>query len=282
MSKTKLSTSQGMIEVSVEKITSETAARYLATNTDANRRLRKAVVTRYCDRLTRGWSLTGDTIKFDTAGKMIDGQHRLSAIIKSGIGMETVVIRGLSPEVFVAIDTGSIRTIGNVLYIAGMAKHHEATLASAINTVYWHGLGLVNFRGMDSDQALEWATANPDIVEWCKKVIDMPTCSVYRPWLAQLAGVLFMASRENPKLTEEFLQQFAMELPSHRTVQLCRDAVIGKKFNRHPEPKVNFLVRAWNAFLNNETPKFLKVDPRNLRYVAVEQRPSAEPLDLAA
>lgn len=281
-SKVKLRASHGTIEVSVEQITPTIAATYLASNTDANRRIRKAVVNRYCERLSRGWKMTGDTIKFDATGRMIDGQHRLNAIIKSGITMETVVIRGLEPAVFVAIDTGSGRTIGNVLYIAGIAEHHEGMLASAINTVYYQGLGLARFKGMDSDQAFEWIEQNPDLVDWVKKVIDLPTFSVYRAWAAQLAAVLYLASRANPKMAEAFYEQFGLEMPAHKTVQLCRDAVISKRYNRHPEPKLNFLIRAWNAYLADEKPAFFKVDPKNLKHISIDARPGAEPVERIA
>lgn len=66
-----------------------------------------------------GWDVNGETVKFDRDGKLLDGQHRLNAIIKAKKTIRTFVVFGLAPEVQDTVDTGLKRTIGDQLALAG-------------------------------------------------------------------------------------------------------------------------------------------------------------------
>lgn len=68
------------------------------------------------------WLLTTDAIGFDEAGALINGQHRLSAIIKTGKSVPLRVATGLSMSAFDVIDTGRPRCGADVLAIAGYER----------------------------------------------------------------------------------------------------------------------------------------------------------------
>lgn len=113
------------METRVEFITPEIAIRYLAGN-ENNRKVSPGVVKQYCESVKRGeWRLNGESIKFDTDGNLLDGQHRLYAIIKAGIGVRTLVTRGLDREVFVTIDIGKKRTASDCLGMIGIADYRN-------------------------------------------------------------------------------------------------------------------------------------------------------------
>lgn len=79
-------------------ITPRIAKTMLSHNT-GNRPLRKAVVQRYATDMENGdWQDNGDPIRFDTNGRLIDGQHRLEAVILSDTPIDAWVLRGLKPE----------------------------------------------------------------------------------------------------------------------------------------------------------------------------------------
>lgn len=78
--------------------------------------------------------LNGDAIRFDVNGQVIDGQHRLWAIVKSGVAIESYVIRGLPPESFDTIDRGHVRTNAHVL--ARHGEKHYAMLAAVCQLAY--------------------------------------------------------------------------------------------------------------------------------------------------
>jgi hypothetical protein len=60
------------------------------------------------------WPLTHQAIAFDEQGNILDGQHRLWAIVESGKTIEMVVGRGLAAEVRDFIDQGIPRTVVDV------------------------------------------------------------------------------------------------------------------------------------------------------------------------
>jgi len=66
-----------------------------------NRPLSKSHVDKLSDSLLRGeWVMNGDAIRISKCGILIDGQHRLSAVVKSGVSIETIVIDGLDLQSF--------------------------------------------------------------------------------------------------------------------------------------------------------------------------------------
>lgn len=104
----------------VETITPATAQRYLLKNSPRNRPLRSSRVAELSRDILRGdWRLSHQPIAFDTDGNLIDGQHRLNAIIQTGISLQVMVTRGVDPESFDVIDRGLKRSAGDVLGIHG-------------------------------------------------------------------------------------------------------------------------------------------------------------------
>lgn len=95
------------------------AAEYLKHNTK-NRPQRKLGITRYADIMRLGgWVLTPDAIAFDTNGVLINGQHRLEAIIQSGTTQPLIVANGLSSDAFLHADNGFKRGLSDHLSTIG-------------------------------------------------------------------------------------------------------------------------------------------------------------------
>lgn len=87
-----------------------------AKDKSSNRPLRKLHVEKLTnDMLAGNWILTGNAIQFDEKGCLLDGQHRLHAVIKSGVTIQAYIITGLPPESFDAVDTGMRRSISQIL-----------------------------------------------------------------------------------------------------------------------------------------------------------------------
>lgn len=103
-----------------QTVTPEQATAWLDANTARNRKLKSWVVENYATAMRRGeWLLTGESLKF-ADGQLIDGQHRLTACVLAGVPFETVVIEDIDPGVFEVLDTGTKRTAGDALHIAGI------------------------------------------------------------------------------------------------------------------------------------------------------------------
>jgi hypothetical protein len=116
-----------MIHFTEELITPEKATAYLALNIHDNRVLKPSWVNYLIGVLQRGeWKVTHQGIAFDEGGRMIDGQHRLTAIEQSGIAARMVVARAAPSETFEVIDGGKVRNTGDHLNL-------DQTFSSALN-----------------------------------------------------------------------------------------------------------------------------------------------------
>jgi hypothetical protein len=104
------------------------AESWLAANTH-NRKLRNFRVDQMARNMKVGrWDDNGETIKFSRTGVLLDGQHRLSAVIESDTVQVFTVIAGLDDVVQRSIDIGGKRTVGDQLNLNG--KSDGKTLAS--------------------------------------------------------------------------------------------------------------------------------------------------------
>ncbi len=90
----------------VETITPEVATRMIESSDDfRNRRINNTKVSEYARAMEEGrWTLSPDAISFDPHGRLINGQHRLWAIIESGVTIQGLVVRGLPTETFQNMD----------------------------------------------------------------------------------------------------------------------------------------------------------------------------------
>lgn len=115
-----------MIETKLVKITPKYAMQLLASNI-SNRKLSAGHVTNLAAAMSRGeWQLNGESIKIAECGTLLDGQHRLSAIVKNASPIEMFVVSGLPLESFHTINVGAkARTASDVLSISGEKSHAE-------------------------------------------------------------------------------------------------------------------------------------------------------------
>jgi|688.fasta_scaffold431017_2 hypothetical protein len=122
------------MQISLVQMTPEWASEILSRNTH-NRTVRPAMVKQLAADIKDGrWQLTPQTVSTATDGTLLDGQHRLMAIVESGCTVSMMLATDCPPECFAAIDTGHSRTPGDILKIEGVA--HYTNVASIIRIVY--------------------------------------------------------------------------------------------------------------------------------------------------
>lgn len=82
-----------------------------------------------------GFVDTAETIKFDSNGELIDGQHRLAAIIRADVSAPITLAMGLPPKAKRLIDTGSKRTPRDIMVLGDIypdMRNHLKSLAAAV------------------------------------------------------------------------------------------------------------------------------------------------------
>lgn len=100
----------------VMTVTPEMAAAWLRKNTESNRPVRDSKVTAYARDMQAGrWQLTHQGLAFNRAGELVDGQHRLHAVVRSGCSVKLLVSTGFDVEFNSPIDVGATRRPSDIL-----------------------------------------------------------------------------------------------------------------------------------------------------------------------
>jgi len=93
------------------EVTPEIAKVWLSANSE-NRAIRKSHVTSLARDISEDrWKFTHQGVAFSETGRLIDGQHRLTAIIKANKPAMLTVFLGISDNMFGALDRGATRSI---------------------------------------------------------------------------------------------------------------------------------------------------------------------------
>lgn len=139
MSQTRLSS---VVPMAIKPVTSyiqvdpATATRWLDRN-KVNRNLRIAKVNQYANDMSAGrWNLSNDALCFAPDGTLLNGQHRLHAVIKSGATVTLLVIRNMPPKSMTTMDINASRTAADALGFAGEKSTHLLAAAAKLAIVY--------------------------------------------------------------------------------------------------------------------------------------------------
>ncbi len=137
---------ESFTSTSIETITPKIAAEWLKTMV-VNRPLTGRRVLQFGLEMEAGtWVVNGESIKFNAAGNLIDGQHRLEACVLSGTPFNSYVIRGISDErAFATIDVGKTRTHGDIFSIAGFTNPNN--VAATAMLLYYYKNNLISLSG---------------------------------------------------------------------------------------------------------------------------------------
>lgn len=229
-----------------------------------NRYLSRPYVDRLAGAMERGeWSLNGEAIKTDLEDKVFDGQHRLEAILRSGVRIVTVVVHGLDPRSVETVDMGRRRTLADILALREENSAHR--LASGV-VFYWRyrnttltTRGISGRKWPTPQQSLDLLETKPDIREgilWSDHVYRHIKLS------PSVALGMFQAFADvDLDHTLKFYDSLAhdRELPADdpRTVfrrQVASEWEAQARTHTRPwrEREAAWMVKAWNAWRQGE------------------------------
>lgn len=129
------------ITVAIESITPDAAECYLSRN-EGNRYARPMHIERLAKKIREGrWLLSHQAIAFDDQGDLIDGQHRLMAIVKAGRPALLIVIRGLRRQSMTCVDENTRRTVADVYGQVGDRRPISKFEAATASVMYMSTTG---------------------------------------------------------------------------------------------------------------------------------------------
>lgn len=145
-------------------VTPELAKKYLETS-KGNRNLRAGNINKLVSAMASGkFIYDGSPIRFNESGDLIDGHHRLTACVKSGVPFQTDIAIVPNAAAMV-IDTGAIRSTSDALvFAAGVDKASSANISTAIRIMIMHDKTLFSDYGISMGGATYSSLLNNDVV----------------------------------------------------------------------------------------------------------------------
>jgi hypothetical protein len=203
--------------VDTVELTPEDAAKLLAVSEgQAQRNVRKAAVERLAHAITSGqWRLTHQAIALDSSGVVLDGQHRLHAIVRAGVPVQVMIARDVPRSSFDVIDTGAVRSPSDVLRIGGHTNVNILAASARMVLTYDAVVGTTDtFNAVrprftsadilleaDSDRGLILQQA----IQPAQSIAHTLGRTGFTTWLAALIVVLRTWPGINPSIAFEFL-----------------------------------------------------------------------------
>lgn len=248
-------------QIYVARVTPALAQRWLGT-TRKNRNVRAHLVRQYADDMLSGrWLYTADSIKFDTDHALIDGQHRLHAVVLADHPVDLLVATGLHPDAQAVTDTGARRSAGDALTIAGRRDGHVQ--AAAARLAIRIDRGEERRRDLVSNAEIqEYAEAHPDledaveIARHYKRDLPIPpsvlTYCAYR--LAPIdadAVHTFLSGMAERALDGRTDPRFAL-------MRRTEDAARNREFVPAPT-HVAWIFRTWNCWRDGKPLAYLRM-----------------------
>ena len=247
-------------------VTPAIASAYLEMNA-GNRPLTNSHVLALSKSMIRGeWIFNGDSIRITKSGLLIDGQHRLSAIIASGLPQKAMVVTGLDDAAFLTIDCGRIRGAQDSLAIQG----YQCTnvLAAIARYVVNIESGAISLCGQSSSskstptQILNIVKENPDLQDSAKygqskkakKYFGASLLGFTHYWFLKhdyVAGTNFFEEIESGEYSYKFSPALALR------EKLIDNVVSSKKLNR--DEKAAYVFSAFNKYMENSQVKRLNL-----------------------
>lgn len=245
------------MKITVETITPEQAAEMLANN-PSNRNLRRNVVMLYARDMARGrWQMNGDAIRLNEDGSLIDGQHRLSACVRSGVPLHSVVIRGLPSDVRDTVDGGAKRSHGDRLAMRGIANASHVSACARILFGLASGEGLsARSTPQDLDAII---SKHPDFLESVKRMNK-----VFIGMDSQLSAFHYIAVwRGEPDRADALREVWRAGIPDYDgdPMHAIRERIIrtAQATQSLTKPTVlRLMCRAFPAFMNSEPLRVVK------------------------
>lgn len=118
-------------------ITPTLAEQWLKRVPETQRAVRDDAVERFKkDMLAGRWTVDYSPYRFDKNGQLIDGQHRLWAILEANVVVEEqAVVFGMDPQDYETLDQGTKRTFADTLKYYG---YPNSLLLSSLTYRYWY------------------------------------------------------------------------------------------------------------------------------------------------
>lgn len=256
------------MKTTVKRITPDLAAKWLEGNTH-NRNLRQSVVDKYARDMKEGhWRPTHQGIAFDSKGVLIDGQHRLWAILQSGVTLDLMVTEGLDMEAQEVIDGGEVRQSRDVLTLRGEQGITTVVVGMAKELC----IQLTGNWSPTRSEVVEMYETYKDAIQFAARTMPKRVKGIWKvPVLLPLARAYYSQDRTKLQSFAQVLVDGMMNDPqSDKPIVMLRNFLMEKTAKRSEQYAKT--ERALHAYLHGEKIAMLYAAGEELFLLPVEER----------
>jgi len=253
---------------------------------EVNRNVRHTKVEQYArDMLSGKWNPHASMIVFDSDGKLIDGQHRLTAQVKADIKMRWLVQREADPAAQTVIDTNIPRSIADILHFGGeRSSQLLAAITRLVHLIKASGLSRGRY-SVSTEEVLTTLEEHPEIrvsteiAYWfnSKKMIPLPPSVVGAAhWMiGQVNG------REEADAFVHRMATLTNEKEGSPVLALARRVNEIKRNQQRVNSRdlLNLILKSWNYDAENKTVNKLALYSKSGEFKLVEVKERTSPLE---
>lgn len=256
-----------MFYADVETVTPQMASDWLSRNPQ-NRTLSKRHAERLAEDMSKGnFVYNGESIKIDEEGNLLDGQHRLTAIVMSGTVQQVLVARDVPRSSMRTIDRGHGRTVADWLKIRGYPNYTILGGAARMLHIFEQGAlqrsnATGKFHPSDADSVLERHPGLTKSVTYTMMHREGMK-RVYRSD-ANVAFLHYIFSCVDSSHADAFIEGLATgtSLSSGSAILHLRarlqDDLVDTRKKLTPVSRLAFVLKAWRQFHTGRVTKRLK------------------------
>ena len=251
----------------IEDITPDKAQRWLDNSETINRSYSKAVIASYAETMKNGnWLLNGEAITFDRNENLLNGHHRLMAVIESGCTIKSFVVRGIDKKAFSTFDCGRCRTFGQLISMQGFENGNHVAASIRIYLTLVNG-NPINESGAYNLQQLH--ETNKTLVDFFKKnnrfFADTTKNAIVICGKARVLPISFVSGSiaylirdcgYNFDYVVNFFKQLCCtDTAPNNTINILRKRLFEDSINRKSLAQKTLhqalTIKCWNAFVSN-------------------------------
>lgn len=250
----------GELSCETMEITPEFAEHILANHNSHNRGLRKAHADRFAKIIRGGmWMVTSQGISFARSGRLNDGQHRLTGIIRAGQPVSIRVTFGEADDAFQVLDTNAVRGGSDTLHVAGYKNTNVLAAAARLLYIIESGNPLSNVTASNK-MVLAMLSKHPDL-----ETATVPGGRIAKKFRCSTAGTtaaFYLIDKHSARAHRlpEFIDRLGdgVGQSARSPIISLRDGLMQKSIDSHFRSAGNrgvaqaaSIIKAWNLWASN-------------------------------
>lgn len=255
------------MKIEKKTITPSEAKSMLEKNTN-NRNCSERTVAIYANSIKKGlWKEdTFELIKISKSGRILDGQHRLKAIIKANIPINLHIAYELNDDIFDVLDTGKKRNPSDVFKINNVKNGNS--LPSMIQLYFsLKNNHSIRSTGLTKTNTELLSTYEENSIFWdmvaTKSLTWYHNFSKILPpqYVGGFYAFFYEIDSEN---ANKFMDDLANGTTENKSILVLRKRLVDDKVSLRKissEIKFALIIKTWNFFRLNKTVSCLKFDP---------------------